>query len=843
MKQTIFVLGILICGGGLVLSVPPGPDPETRVWTVTRAEPGPKVVESYGQLPLSFEANHGQTDPQVNFLSRGNGYTLFLTPTEAVLTLRKATNLPPQHRTGAALATEQPEEARAATEPTVLRMKLLGANRDPQVVGLDELAGKSNYFIGHDPKKWQTNVPTYRKVAYKEIYRGIDLIYYGTNQRQLEYDFIVEPGGDPEAITLGFEGADRLEVDAQGNLLLHLSDGEVLFQKPYVYQETNETRQEIAGGYMLNAKNEVTFEVASYDASKSLVIDPVLAYSTYLGGSGSDEGLGIAVDTFGNAYVTGNTLSVDFPTASPLQTLNTGSFDAFVTKLNPGGTALIYSTYLGGTDADEGRSIAVDTFGNAYVTGFTSSADFPTASPFQAAHGGSRDAFVSKLNPAGSALAYSTYLGGSGNDEGFGIAVDPLGNAYVTGTTVSVDYPTATPFQGARSADFDAFVTKLNPAGSALMYSTYLGGNGTDSGLDIAVDTVGNSYVTGFTSSTDFPTVSALQASNAGIFDAFVARLNPAGSALMYSTYLGGSSFDRASGIAVDTVGNAYVTGRTVSLDFPTANPFQAAHGGGFFDAFVAKLNPAGSTFIYSTYLGGSGPDFFGSEFEEGRGIAVDAFGNAYVTGNTLSVDFPTASPFQTTNAGSFDAYVAKLKPDGSALVYSTYLGGSAPDFGRGIAVDSLGNAYLTGRTVSLNFPTASPFQAAHGGGFSDAFVANVVPAIIEITIDIKPGNDPNAINPVGTGLIPVAILTTDTFDATTISPITVRFGPAGASPEHPLGHLADVDSDGDLDLVLHFGTQESGIQCGDTEASLTGETFDGQAIQGSDSIVTVGCI
>src|SRR5208337_4190756 len=436
----------------------------------------------------------------------------------------------------------------------------------------------------------------------------------------------------------------------------------------------------------------------SYDRTRPLFIDPVLSFSTYLG-SGGTFGYGIAVDSAGSAYVTGTIAGMPF-----IQRLYpTDGDEAFVVKLNPAGNALVYSTYLGGVTS--GNGIAVDAAGNAYVTGATASTGFPTVNPLQPSFGGVVDAFVAKLNPTGSALVYSTYLGGSGIDGGSGIAVDSAGNAYVTGTTLSTDFPTANPLQATnKAAKGTAFVAVLNPAGSALVYSTYLGGSVQDGGSGIAADSAGNAYVTGTTLSTDFPTANPLQATNkAAKGTAFVAKLNPAGSALVYSTYLGGSVQDGGSGIAADGAGNAYVTGTTDSTDFPTANPLQAncdSCTAAFGAPFVAVLNPTGSAFVYSTYLGGGGG--------AGNGIAVDGVGNAYVTGNT-GADFPIVNPLLPNQGGAF---VAELNSAGSALVYSTYLGGTGGDYGYGIAVDAAGNAYVTGETESTDFPTVNPIQA-----------------------------------------------------------------------------------------------------------------------------------
>ena len=627
-----------------------------------------RVMETYGKMPLSFEANQGQTDPRVKFLSRGSGYTLFLTPTEAVLALQKP-GRPEGTRPGlpAKPGSKSPDGkqprlgvADAAVRPSspamVLRMKLVGGNRAAKIGGADELPGRSNYFIGKDPAKWRTNVSNYGKVQYRNVYPGVDLVYYG-NQRQLEHDFVVAPGSDPKVIKLAFEGAKNISLNSTGDLVMGAREGEIQLKHPRVYQEVDGKRQEVAARYMLTGKGRVGFAVAQYDHRQPLVIDPVLSYSTYLGGSSEDVGLGIAVDSSGNAYVTGYTASTDFPTVNSLQaTFGGGYHDAFVAKLNAAGSTLSYSTYLGGSSDDYGIGIAVDSSGNAYITGLTSSTDFPTVNSLQATFGGGYyDAFVAKLNAAGSTLSYSTYLGGSSDENAHGIAVDSSGNAYVTGLTSSTDFPTANAVQASNGGgNYDAFVAKLNAAGSTLSYSTYLGGSAYDFAQGIAVDSSGNAYITGVTLSTDFPTANAVQASYGGSYDGFVAKLNAAGSTLSYSTYLGGSSDDYGIGIAVDSSGNAYVTGLTSSTAFPTVNSLQATFGGGSYDGFVAKLNAAGSTLSYSTYLGGSSDEY-------GYGIAVDSSGNAYVTGLTGSTDFPTVNPLQASYGGGLDAFVAKI--------------------------------------------------------------------------------------------------------------------------------------------------------------------------------------
>src|SRR5215213_362446 len=662
--------------------------------------------EMYGQLPLSFEANVGQTDHQVDFISRGTGYTLFLTPREAVLALRTASASP--------MAADGRKDHESAA--AVLRMKFVGSEAKLHGAGQEELSGKINHFIGNDPRRWRTGVSTYAKVAYENLYPGVDLVYYG-NQRQLEYDFVVRPGTDPNIIALSFEGADQLEVDAQGELVLHAGGGEIRQRKPFIYQEVDGVRREVAGNYKLRDRNTVGFQLANYDANRPLVIDPVLVYSTFLGGALSDEGRDITVDASGNAYVTGLTDSVDFPTTSGAfdTTHNGGIDDVFVTKLNPTGSALVYSTFLGGSGIELGLGIAVDSSGSAYVTGRTGSLNFPTTvGAFDTTHNGIFNAFVTKLNPSGSALVYSTFLGGSSFDQGNDIAVDTSGSAYVTGETFSPNFPTASAFDITSNGESDAFVTKLNPAGSALVYSTFLGGSSGDFGRGVAVDTSGSAYVTGATFSPNFPTTAGtFDTTHNGSSDAFVTKLSASGLALVYSTFLGDSDVDVGSGIAVDASGSVYVTGETVSPNFPTTvSAFDTTHNGEL-DVFVTKLNLSGSApLVYSTFLGGSG-------IEVGRGIAVDISGSAYISGFTNSPNFPTtADAFAPTHNGGNDAFVTKLNASGSTpLVYSTFLGGSGDDIGLGIAVDTFGSAYVTGSASSPDFPTTvGAFDTTHNG-------------------------------------------------------------------------------------------------------------------------------
>jgi hypothetical protein len=664
------------------------------------------AAEAYGKLPLRFEANAGQTGGQVKFLSRGRGYTLFLTSSEAVLALNKS----------------------------ALHMRLLGANSNAQATGVEELSGTVNYFIGNDPKKWRTNVPTYGKVKYGDIYPGVDLLYYG-NQQQLEYDLVVAPGVDPGIARLGISGVSKIRIDQSGDLVLDTSAGLVHLRKPVAYQRTQNGRQSIDVKYALGGDDQVAFNVGSYDHSRPLVIDPVLVYSSFLGGSGSDTGAfaGIAVDSAGSAYVISSTNSTDYPIANAAQpSFGGGVSDVVVTKFKPDGSGFEYSTFLGGSATDSAAGIAVDSSGNAYVTGQTDSSDFPTtAGAFQRikpSTGFNTAAFVTKLSAGGSALLYSTYLGGSLTDWGQAIAVDSSGRASVTGEVNSKNFP-VTGGSLPIGANGDAFVTTFTADGSSLVFSTYLGGKLGDQGTGIAVDPSGNVYVVGFTTSSNFPTVNALQPVFGGVENAFIAKFNPNTSTLVYSTYLGGSGADQGLAIAVDSAGSAYVTGFTESTNFPTVKPFQAALDGAVSiniinqGVFVSKLNPAGSALVYSTYLGG-GQSVNGNG-DIGDGIAVDSTGAAYVTGYSQSDNFPTLNSLQpfVKGIGAVDPFVTKLTPDGSALVYSTFLGYGQ---GFGIAVDALGNAYATGATISPIFPTTPGAAQTTYTGFRDAYVVKI---------------------------------------------------------------------------------------------------------------------
>ena len=695
-------------------------------------------VSSFGKLPLSFEPNQGQFAEEIDFLTRGPGYALALSANEAALALE--TGRPSKMESG------------KAETPAILHMRLMGAHFSAPAEGVDELPGKTNYFVGNDPKRWRTNVPNFARVQYRRVYPGIDLVYYG-NRGQLEYDFVVAPGSDPGAIRLAIDGASP-KIDSGGDLVLRTGDGEVRFHQAVAYQRDAQGRRlDVAAHYVVQKEaRSIAFRIAAYDHALPLIIDPTLTYSTYLGGSQGDVGYGIAVDSSGNSYIAGQTCSTNFPTGAPYQAANAGQCDAFVTKLNSAGTALVYSTYLGGSGGDQASGIAIDSSGNAYVTGITNSTDFPvTAGSFQPAYGGGdADDFVTELNASGSALVYSSYLGGTGTEGAGGIAVDRNGNAYLTGETDSVDFPVSfAAFQPFYAGNKDAFVTKVNAGGASLGYSSYLGSDGGDAGTAIAVDNLGSAFVTGSTFSDDssFPVANTTAQAACGGYkangtppvppncppyilgtaftDAFITKVSPDGSSLVYSTYLGGSGNDVGTGIAVDSLGAAYVTGWTVSSDFRlpiNGQAFQPALAGGV-DAFVAKLDPQAAQFVYSTYLGGSGQD-------QGTAIAVDLNGVAYVTGGTTSSNFPTVSAIQPTLSGPLnypgDAFVCKVNAYGSGLIYSSFLGGGDLDVGNAIAVDSSLAVYVTGSTASTDFPATKGIFQDTAGGAGDAFVTKL---------------------------------------------------------------------------------------------------------------------
>lgn len=667
---------------------------------------------------LFFERNAGQADPEVRFLAHTPQGALFFTDRGLHLEL-----LSPQARDGPLAAGGTAAESRAVSVE-------FAGHPAATVAGQVELRGRVNYAQGNDSQQWLTGLPTYAGLIYSGLYPGIDLEYTAAGGH-LKSTYHLAPGADGALIGWRYRGVDQVGVDAGGNLLVAV-DGPcanaagprepraapsrglcLVEQAPLAWQDIAAGRTAVAIRYQIHSDGTVGFALGAYDHTRPLIIDPTLIYGTYLGGLGSESGLAIALDAVGNIYLTGYTSSGHtFPPEKSLLKHGLGYWDAYVTELAPDGQTLLFSTYLSGGDWDLAQGLAVDGSGNIYVAGETASRNFPVRNAYQDHYGGGDyDAFITKFSPAGE-IVYSTYLGGTGADRGRGLGLDAAGNIYLAGFTDSKDFPRQTPIQAQYGGSYhDAFVAKLNPAGSALVYSTYLGGTGDDEALGLAVDPQGNAYVTGWTGSADFPHQAAYQAQHGGgIHDAFVTKLNPAGSALVYSTYLGGSGLDEGAAIAVGAAGDAYVTGATSSSNFPVARAVQDSYRGGGSDAFVARLSPSGSALVYSTYLGGSNSTS-GTD-DGGLGIAVDATGAAYVVGKTESSDFPVRAPVQPAAGGGGDGFVAKLPAAGASLVYATYLGGTAQDYARAVALDNKGRAYITGETYSRDFPTSHPFQA-----------------------------------------------------------------------------------------------------------------------------------
>ncbi len=715
------------------------------------------VTKTYLATPLAFEANQGQSGSEVQYLSRGGGYTMLLTSREAVLNLRQGGR-------------------HAMTAPaSTLRMKLVGAAA-VSAVGQGLLPGVSNYLIGSDRSKWRTGIERFARVRYQGVYPGIDLVYYG-NQRQLEYDFVVAPGADPRRIRMEFDGVKAMRLDANGDLVLTCDGGELRQHKPLVYQGDGAARREIAGRYAIEGR-KVSFRLARYDAHQPLVVDPKISYSTYLGSSGDEGAFDIAVDDKGNAYVVGITGSSGFPTQGALDNsfgpnplgIAMAFGDAFVTKIAADGKTLVYSTFLGGNGADGGNAIAIDGAGNVVVCGATSSTDFPlSANAYQTALKGSliqSAMFVTKLNAAGNGILYSTFVGG-GSDlfeitfEGSGVALDSKGIIYLAGQTTSKAFPTKNAAQpNLGGGDEEAFVAKFDPSAASgaasLVYSTYLGGSANETALAVVPDSDGNAYVRGGTCSSNFPTTAnAYQTSRKGDCDAFITKVSSDGKQFLYSTYLGGTGYEYGvltgassgplaglgitiptiyssefggsaygSGLAIDADGVLHITGATSSSDFPvTSGCYQSTSKGGGLDAFYVKLDirkAGAAALLYSTYLGGN-------NFDRALAVVVDPKGQAFIRGETRSSNFPTTSDAtQKTIGGGYDAFLTKFDATGK-VTFSTFLGGNNDEQSLfGVKLDSSGSVYIAGASKSSNYPTTTgAYQTTNKGGW-DAVVTKI---------------------------------------------------------------------------------------------------------------------
>ncbi len=649
-------------------------------------------------LPLHFEPNMGQTAPCFDYLARGAGYWVGLGGSEATIYLSRKRPADPVARNRTRFA--QKDDIVASS---VVTLRFAGACSRPKFQPEEPMESKSNYLLGNDPKHWRVGVPHFGRVRRAGLYPGIDAVFYG-NQRELEYDFEVAPGADPGNIRLEVLGADALKLREDGGLDLLVPGGAVLMRKPELYQRApSGGRVAVEGRYVVDAGNRVRFEVGGYDRGLPLVIDPVLSYGTYLGGSGTDEIYAMTTDSSGRIYVTGATTG-SFPTTTGAYktTYQGGDSDVFVTKINPNtsGTAgRVYSTYIGGSFADEGLGIAVDSTGAAYVCGDTYSSNFPKTTLLGTT--GGADVFVLKLNATGTALTYSTRIGGSFDEFPSNLSLDASKNAYVTGATASSAFPTKNAFQSLYGGSVDAFVLSLNSTGTSLNWSTFLGGTNYDEGVGITQNGTGYVYVVGDTSSTNLPrTNDALQFGYGGGFsDSFVSVISSNGSKLSYSTFLGGNcpmpggdGRDVATAVALDAFGNIVVTGYTSACDFPTRNALQSVHFGGIYDAFLSKLTASGSGLIFSTYWGGSGEDL-------GLALGLDPAGNPVIAGSTFSIDFPTLNGFEDSYQGAGDAFASKFSSGGTSLIYSTHVGGGSQDVAYALAVAG-GDAYVGGYRI-----------------------------------------------------------------------------------------------------------------------------------------------
>ncbi len=690
-------------------------------------------------LPLSFIENCGQAPEEVKFHVDAASHMISFMPDRIVLTA--------------------PGNAGSPPTDSVVSMEFVDSSGPTAIIGYEILPGTANFFTGSDPANWHNNIPTYAAIRYESLYQGIDLKYSGTDGF-LKREFIVSPGSDPASILIAIDGINSLEYVDDGSIRIDTPIGILIDEAPIAYQEINGNNVPVEVHYRLQDGHTVGFEVGQYDGQYPLVIDPVLLFSSFLGGARNEQGNSIAIDSADNAYVTGFTQSTNFPVVLPAinGTKPDGSIskkDIFVTKVDTINYVKLYSTYIGGSGNDAGNGIAVDSSGAAYLIGDTTSTNFPLVNPIKATLNGTQDVFALKINSSGTSIDYSTYYGGSATDSGKSIAVDSEGNAYIAGDTASSDLSLVSPIQGTFGGVNDAFLAKINPDGTALLYSTYLGGELVDFASSIALDSSDCVYLAGETRSAGFPTTTgAYQETQGGMsysgiyVDAFITKVNSTGLTLDYSTYLGRCDMETGRGIAVDGEGNAYVTGAIAMVnagDFPLVNPIQPTSASSMSaEAFVTKINPEGSTLVYSTYLGGSLND-------EAYAIALDSSNNAYIGGYTASTNFPTVAPLQPYNGGGTnqDAFITKVNSEGSAWIYSTYIGGSSTEWLYGIAAEPSGNVFITGSSKT-GYPLKNQFQEFGGGAYNDAFISVIsplLPPVSNFTSDYTPGKAPLTVN------------------------------------------------------------------------------------------------
>jgi len=687
-----------------------------------------KTKVSYMNIPLFFIENQGQLPKKVRYCEKGKGHEILFAEDGVYFSLLSSHGKMQKHE-NSQMATKN--VTKNPKRYVNFELSFLNAKPHPQIIGEGEKTGKVNYFKGKDPNKWKINIPTYGAVTYKNVYKGIDIKFYGDN-KSLEYDIIVHPGADISRMKFSHEGIEDLHLSENGDLVINAKDGTLIHKRPCIYQEINGKRIEREGSFRVINNKTYAFNVRNYDQNYVLILDPVLAFSAYLGGSADDEAAAMVIDNDGNICIAGETRSSDFITQDPYQHIyGDGDGDAFVSKLSGDGSSLIFSTFFGGSSWDYAKTIEVDNSGNIYVAGSTRSSNFPVMNAFQGNRNGGGDAFVAKFSGDGYSLIFSTYLGGNSYEGINGLGIDTSYNICVAGYTFSTDFPTENPFQEEHGgSNFDGFITKLSANGSSLIFSTYFGGTYTDYIHNLVLDGENNVIVTGYTdSSSDFPIYQAVQGGYGGNADAFVSKFSPSGASLVFSTFLGGGSADEGRDLSVDSKGNIYVAGSTRSSNFPTKNPIQQNHNGGQYDAFVTEISGDGTTLLFSTFLGGGTgmPGLKG--WDMAYALTVDESKNIYVAGFTNCADFPLENAFQKSSSGSSDAFVSMISADHSRLIFSTYLGGNSSDFANALALNGAGNLYVAGATDGFDEPTA--------GGL-DAFVVYIYEPII-FTGDRKP--------------------------------------------------------------------------------------------------------
>ncbi|MFA7153489.1 MAG: SBBP repeat-containing protein, partial [Methanoregulaceae archaeon] len=678
-------------------------------------------------MPLQFIANGGQSDEDVRFEIISDGGSIFFTPRGPTFSL---------------IGRDDDEELKSA----VITYHFLGTPGSGSIRGLDQIPCSANFLIGKDPSQWVTGMEMYRGIQYDDLYSGIDLVYYGT-ENGLKSIFVVAPNADPTEILIEYRGQTSLSLQPDGSLRIRTPAGDLTELAPVCYQEIDGTVKPVECSFSIKNENTVAFSLGKYDTGQTLVIDPVMKYGLYLRGIGIANGYGVAVDDERNAYVTGISNPTPYIVPDSAEGANAGGTDAIVVKVNQDGTLPLYITYLGGSNDDKGSAISVDRDGYAYVTGTTSSTDFPLENPIQAEFAGNTDVFLSRIGLDGSTLVFSTYLGGTGDDEGNAITLDTDNDIYITGSTDSILFPVISRYQRTYLAgQQDAYILKIDSNGTQLLYSNYIGGTTKDVGYGVAVDGNNNPYITGETYSWNFPTKDAYNAVFSGYSDVFVTKVGSSGESLVYSTYIGGKSQDAGRSIAVDEQGSAYITGLTRSLNYPTMAAFQPSSGG-IVDAFMSRISPDGRSLEYSTYLGGTG-------YDEGRGIAVDSARTVYISGATSSRNLAVIDPYQEVfGGGTYDAFVAKFTPFQAAPDYFTYLGGNGLDVANAVATDGSGGAYITGLTGSVNFPTIDPYPTTFGdrgqGGFLAVLLDEVEPPRVptaDFGADVTSGMAPRVV-------------------------------------------------------------------------------------------------